>query len=191
MKYLITGLLLIIACSLSAQKWRPTEISVSYFGETITHPGIRAGVSYKLKNWHKHVVKKNKATVIHKGVLLQPSVGLFYHSNYQTGLFVLPELSLIRKKENGSYRSIGLGAGYLQTVLPNVYELNAGEEIVKVNGRNHHFLTSVSFQYGRNVNFTPLSVYVKPQLLMAIPNTAGSMQYIALEIGIQYRLAAN
>lgn len=192
MKYFILVVFLVAASMLQAQNLKPHSVYVSYLGETITHPGLKVGVAYQLKDWEKSKIRRNgKEKVVFKSLELSPAVGFFYHKDYQTGLFVLPELSYTRRRARGNYVTFGIGAGYMRTFIPNVYELSSSEGIKRVHEGNNYFITNYSVAFGRALNpgkNLPISVFVKPQLLNAIPNYSGSVWYFALELGVCYKL---
>jgi hypothetical protein len=191
MRYIITIIFLCAATTLSAQKLKPVAVSASWFGETITHPGIKMGLTFQLKSYEKSKAKKNgKQKLITKSIDLTPSAGAFYHKNYQTAVFVIPELSYSRKNARGNYKSAGIGAGYMRTFVPNVYEFNGGGDIKKIHAGNNYFVTSCFITFGKELTFLkniPAGIYIKPQLLYALPNYPKGVMYFALEAGLKYR----
>jgi hypothetical protein len=195
MRYLILIACLTTTSMLQAQNLRPQSIYASYFGETVTHPGLKVGVNYQLKNWDKTKIKKSgNEKVIQKSIDFSPSIGLFYHNDYQTGLFVLPELSYSRKNVKGIYMTYAVGAGYMRTFIPNVYDLNSNGEIEKTHVGYNYFNTNYSITFGKDLSIKkkiPLSIYIKPQLMYAILNYSKGIKYFALELGVNYRLKKN
>lgn len=172
MKHFILLVFLAAGPMLRAQGLKPKSVYVSYFGETVTHPGLKVGVTYQLIDWEKSKIRRNGTEkVVFKSLDLSPAIGFFYHTNYQTGLFVLPELSYRRMKANGNHIVFGVGAGYMRTFIPNVYELRPGEGIERVQEGNDYFITNYSIAFGRDLSARkglPVSVFVKPQLLNAL-----------------------
>jgi hypothetical protein len=195
MRCLILFIFLTTVSMLQGQNFRPQSIYASYFGETVTHPGLKVGINHQLKSWDRTKIKKSgNEKVIQKSIDLSPSIGLFYHSNYQTGLFVLPELSYSRKNAKGNYMTYAIGAGYMRTFIPNVYDLNSNGEIKKIHVGYNYFITNYSITFGKDLSIKkkiPLSIYIKPQLIYAIPNYSKGIKYFALEIGVNYRLTKN
>lgn len=187
-------ILLFLAATTIAQgqNLRPQSVYVSYFGETVTHPGLRVGASYQLKAWEKTKTKKSgKEKLIHKSIDLSPSVGFYYHKDYQTGIFVLPELSYSRKNVKGNYITFGIGAGYMRTFIPSVYEQNSNGDIEKINGGYNYFVTNYSIAFGKDLSHKenlPDNIFIKPQLLNSIPNYSNSVWAFALELGVSYKL---
>lgn len=193
MKYLIVLLILFTTTEISAQIKKPTAISVSYFGETITHPGLKIGLDYELKSWDRNK-KKSTQKIISKSIILSSNIGFYFHKDYQTGAFALPELSYSRKNQKGNFRSIGLGVGYMRTFIPNVYEVNTANEIKRTIAGNNYFLSTCFVAFGKDLSVKysiPMGVYIKPQIMYALPNYPNGVTYFALEIGINYKLICN
>ena len=192
MKYLILFFFLFISSLLSAQVTNPTSFSVSYFGETVIHPGLKMGLTYDLKRWEKSKTKRNgvkKNTI--QGFELSPTVGFYYHKDYQTGIFILPEFSYTRTKTNGNFMTYGFGAGYMRSIIPSVYELNSNGEIEKIHTGNNYFVTNYFVSFGRDLTHKqklPMKIFLKPQFMYALPNYETGVLYFAFEFGISYKL---
>ena len=195
MRYLLFIALLTTCSILQAQSLRPKSIYASYFGETVTHPGLKIGVTYQLKFWDKTKTRKNgDKRIIQRSIELSPGIGFFYHKDYQTGLFVLPEWSYSRKNAKGNFLTAGIGVGYMRTFIPNVYDLNANGEIESIDAGYNYFLTNYSITFGKDLSvkkMIPISIYIKPQLMYALPNATNGISYFALELGASYKLTKN
>lgn len=195
MRYLILIVFLTSSSMFQAQNLRPQSIYVSYFGETVTHPGLKFGVSYQFKRWDKTKIRRSgNEKVIQKSIDFSPSIGLFYHKDYQTGLFVLPELSYSRKNIKGNFQSLAIGAGYMRTFIPNVYDLNSNGAIEKIHVGYNYFITNYSITFGKDLSIKkkiPLCIYIKPQLIYATPNYSKGIKYFAMELGVNYKLTKN
>ena len=192
MKYTILLFMLFVSTILCAQINNPASISASYFGGTITHPGLKIGVNYELKNWDKNKLRKNTSQkIIKKSINLSPNIGFYYHKGYQTGLFILPELSYSRRKAKGSFMSYGLGIGYMRTFIPNVYEINSNNDIEKSSEGYNYFLTNYFIAFGKDLSIkhkVPAKIYIKPQIMYALPNFPNGITYFALEVGVCCKL---
>lgn len=192
MKYLLFIALLTTGFILQAQSFRPKSIYASYIGETVTHPGLKIGVTYQLGSWDKTKTKNDgNERIIQKSIDLSPGIGFFYHKDYHTGLFALTELSCSRKNAKGNSLSAGFGAGYMRTFIPNVYDLNSKGEIESIDAGYNYFLTNYSITFGKDLNLKkmiPISIYVKPQLMYALPNATNGILYFTLELGASYKL---
>lgn len=159
----------------------PPSISISYFGETITHPGFKLGLAFPVKSWTK------AGKEIDKAIYFGASTGMFYHRRYQTGLFASPELSLKRKNVKGNTFATGVGLGYLRTFIPNTYEINVNGDVQKTIAGHDYLLSSIFVSFGKSIKShrgRSLEYFVKPQFLYATPNFPNGVGYFALEIGI-------
>lgn len=192
MRTILLIALMAMVSLLQAQTLKPQSIYASYFGETLTHPGIKIGASYELKGWGKIKSKRNgKEKTIQKSINFCPGIGFYSHKHYQTGLLVLPEINFSRKNEKGNYFSFAVGSGYMRTFIPNVYELDSNGEIEKLHVGYNYFVTNYSLEFGKDLSVQthlPVNIFVKPQLLNAIPNYSKSVWYFAFELGLRFRL---
>jgi hypothetical protein len=192
MKYLFLLTILSISGVLHSQSLNPTSVSISYFGETITHPGLKVGVDYELGSWQKSTTwKSGKSKMVRSSISVSANAGFFYHKDYQTGLFVIPEAGYTRKKANGNFVTYGLGAGYMRTIVPDVYESNPEGEFVKTSQGYNYFLANYSVAFGKDLSVSreiPMDIFVKPQLMSALPGVTGGVAYFAVELGVKYRL---
>ena len=128
-----------------------SAISLAYFGETITHPGLKVGISFPLYEWEKHKTLRNgREKLLDKRIDLSPQLGFYYHQDYQTGLFVLPELSYIRQNAKGNYTALGVGAGYLHTRVPRVYDFDPSGEIEQIRSGHHYFISNYFATFGKD-----------------------------------------
>lgn len=172
---------------LKAQGIRPDAIKVGYFGEMISHPGIRVKIDYTIKHWEK--VKKKAC--IKKQVSFGPGLGYFYHRRYQSGLLTNIELKLSRSKKNYFSFSYGIGAGYLATRALNVYEVNALGEVSKKLTLNHYFASNIFCEFTGDFskkNKGPFGYTVSPNFVYALPNFPRAVGYLFLELGLNYSL---
>ena len=185
-------LLFTLVLTVKAQKGRSASLSIAYFGEMLTHPGVKIGLNYNLLGWTKNKrTRRGQERSVDKNLLLQPSLGIFYHERYQAGLMVLPEWSLLRQNERGGHFSVGAGVGYLRTFIPNTYEVSASGEISKVTAGHDYLLTSYFISFGKDFSVQkdlPFGYFIKPQFLYAAPNFPKGVGYFALELGLQFKL---
>ena len=169
--------------SISNGQIRPNVLSIGYFGELVTHPGLSVGLSFSISEWEK----KRKADIT-QSLVFRPTASIFHHRRYQTGIILKPELALFRQKSGGSYRAIGSGGGYMRTIIPNSYEVS-GTEVAKSTFSGHnYFIGSIFFEFGKSSRSGPWGYYIKPQLLYAIPNFPNGVGYLAFEIGLTHQL---
>lgn len=186
---ILTLLLCAAGFSLHGQRLKPNSISFSYLGEMITHPGFKIAANYSLKEWTKNT--EGAESSVQKNILLSPSFGLFYHRRYQTGLLLIPEIQYARQKPNGSFRQFGIGLGYMKTLIPNTYQVKDNGSVEKVTAGHGYLATNYFICFGKDLQpkrGIPISYYVKPQWLLALPNFPTGTGYFMLEIGITKKL---
>ncbi len=175
-----------------SQESRFESFSVAYYGEMITHPGMKVGVNYRLKKWTK--TKENKGGIqkqITKRYLLSPSIGFYYHKRYQTGVFLIPEIKYQRAHQKGRYIEMGLGAGYLRTFIPNTYTVDDNGEVDNTSAGYNYFATNLFFTFGHQLKVRNTGVtgyYIKPQFMYALPNFSRGVGYFALELGLIFSI---
>lgn len=189
MKHLIVMLLTLGMLTLNAQD--ATSLSISYFGEGITHPGLKIGLNFPFHTWEKTKTKGSGVEkLFYKSFSVQPSLGFYFHQDYQTGLFVLPQLAYSRRNAKGNYASFGLGVGYLRTFIPRVYALE-NNELEKVSGGYNYLLSNYFITLGKDLSAKeklPLELFIQPQVMHAAPNTEPIIWYFALELGMKLKL---
>ncbi len=165
------------------------SVSFSYYGEMITHPGLKLSSDFKIKGWDK--VKRDSLKKINKSFIISPALGFFHHRRYQTGLFLIPEVKYKRQNPKGRFYELGIGAGYLKTFIPNTYEVGSNGEVNKTTAGHNYFATNYFISFGKDLSIQknlPLAYFIKPQFMYAVPNFPNGIGYFALEIGIKFSL---
>ncbi len=174
-----------------SQTLKPNSVSIAYFGETITHPGLRISVGYEKQLQTKIKTGKAEERSVLRSIVLRPSMGLFYHKHYQTGFFVLPETGYRRVNDKGTFTGFGVGIGYLRTAVPNTYTLSASGDISRVKTGNNHLVSSLYFVAGKDLSVrknSPISWYIKPQIMQSVFSSNAGAGYFMLELGLSYKL---
>ena len=192
MKFLSLAIFMFIASNCLAQFKSLESVSISYYGEMITHPGLKVSADFNLKDWDKNKSsKKGALKTMNKSLIISPSLGSFYHRRYQTGLFFIPEVKYKRQNTQGGYCEFGVGAGFLRTFIPNTYELNNRGEVNKTTAGHNYFASSYFISFGKDLSVKknqPIGYFIKPQFIYAAPNFPNGIGYFALELGLQYNL---
>jgi len=157
----------------------------------ISHPGLKIGLDYSLKTWNKEKTKKGISKVLTKSYHLKPSIGFYYHRRYQTGAFLSTEFSRQRQNIKGGFFSYGVNLGFLCTVVPNTYRVLPQGVVEKAIAAHYYVWPGWSLAFGKDLSVkhgTPLSWFVKPQFMYALPNFPSGVGYFILETGIVYKL---
>lgn len=193
----ITLMTLVFCLSAIVVHAQNLPINISYFGENALHPGLKIGVEYGL--WEKDKTKnrwlfnrndKIGPEVKTKQLFVAGNLGFYNHANNHTGVFLIPEIGYRRTKHRkGSFLETSLGLGYLQRIYNiDTYEAGSTEPF---KGGQSQFLTTFSVGFGRNLSFRrdlPLSWYVKPTVMLAMPQAHTAVPNAALDIGVRFTL---
>jgi len=90
----------IFAHSIHAQEnQQQIPINISYFGETLIHPGIEVGYEGRLYKWFNYTV----------------SIGTYIHQRHHTGWFLNADFNWRYTFPVGYSPELGIGLGYLHT----------------------------------------------------------------------------
>lgn len=191
-KLLLCTFLLGISSNCLGQTWKAQEVSISYFGEMVTHPGIKLAVSYPIKQWMKIKNQKEGVTQeVFKSVQLGPSLAYYYHRRYHHGLQFVPELFYRRKKKNGTYLDLGIGLGVLRTIIPEVYAINELGLVEKSKSGYTYFQSGLFVAFGKDFFHDQKKLFtgfVKPQFQYSIPGFPKWTGYFFLETGLLFPL---
>lgn len=176
----------------------PDKVSLSYFGESAIHPGLKLGAEWTLGSatkektrWFKKRRQKIGAKAIQHDFLLSSSLGGYIFPNNHNG-YVLHAVLGWRKTwtRKGRFIGAGLGAGALYRAynVP-VYTLETGAE--PLSGGYAQFTPLLTMSYGRdleNMTGLPVSWYIKPVFWAGIPQAHTIVPNAGLELGILYHL---
>lgn len=183
--------ILLLVCLPTALAAQSKAVTVSYFGEMMSHPGLKVGIDYSLKTWDKEKAKKGVSKILTKSYQFSPSVGFYYHRRYQTGSFLNAELSRKRQNAKGGFFSYGLNLGYLGTLVPNNFVMDDTGIVERKLGVHYYVWSGLSLMFGKDFSIqheTPFGWFVKPQFMYALPNFPTGVGYFILETGITYKL---
>jgi hypothetical protein len=99
-KFAISFLMAILSCSIFGQDNRNLiPVNISYFGETLVHPGIEAGYENSF----------------YKGFNYTISIGTYLHQRHQRGFFLNGGINWRYTFPIGYSMELGVGLGYLHT----------------------------------------------------------------------------
>lgn len=199
-KLWLLGCYIFIASILQAQV-KELPISVSYFGESVIHPGIKIGVEQTFyekeiskKRWFKSRQNKLGSRVKKRELFYGGHLAFYNHRNNHTGLLLGGELGWRRTKmRRGAMFGATLGLGYLHRFnnIPT-YELGTNEpDRVRAASRGM-LVTSTSIILGQDLMpkyNIPYAWFLKPTLMLQTPYNHSFTFNGALELGLTYRLS--
>ena len=171
-----------IPCNLKAQNETMTgkrsAVTLGYFGETITNPGLFFGYEYNLR--------PQKLYQLH----LSANAGGYHHSHNHTGLFSEIQIGQRYTFGSGLFVEQLLGVGYLHTFLSGgkIYEVSEPGAISEArNSGRGHFMPSLSLGFGLNLaqkDKAPLLLFLRPKAFLQYPYNGYALSHAAVLIGI-------
>jgi len=184
MKSPTTLFLLLLALGAKSQWLNADGYSLAYYGEFVSHPGLKGSLHYSLKEWNS-----SKDSQRQRNISLSPSLGFFYHANYQSSFFVDAELAYQRSKKRHAWEW-GLIGGYQRSFIPNSWRI-LHNGIVEQHYPSYGALRSGLFvKYQRRIYQNEehqVNLYIKPSTLAAWTGYPSNTGYFFLEIGLNLK----
>lgn len=163
-------------------------LSVSYYGNLVTHPGLKIGMDWNLLLVEKTKEKRKKIKTIRKVLLVSPSIAWYRQKQSHTGLLLSADLQWRRYTKRLFFTELGFGLG-------TFHKFNAGETwAVKSDGSikqkkltsRVYFTPALSFGYGKRLlvaNELPLDVYTRLNGNILVGYNAGAVPELSFELG--------
>ena len=169
---------------------RAQHLRLAYYGETMLHYGVKAGVDFALLE--KSKVKKNEST-IRKAFRFNPGVAFYRHPQNHTGLIVSPEFTYQRMGKRGGLFEAGFSPSYFRYFLSGTtYRVASSGEFQKVTlAGGNAFLPTLSVGVGKDLSVKrnlPFAWYSRLNLSVQYPYNASYLPRFALEVGIRKKL---
>jgi len=188
MNHRITIIILLysLCAGLYSQKLVPNFVSLSYYGESVLHPGIKVGAGYTLVEWEITQIKNRQHKFqVYKRIEGWVSTGFYYHNGYQSGQFLIPEIQYQRQKLGKTFAGLGLGLGIIRTSIVNVFQINTSHTIEKARIAAWNAAIVLSSEFEKKLPKYPVAIYIKPQLMVSIPDFT---KYLTIEVGCIYMI---
>ena len=190
MKYLYLLFTIFFTIHLNAQTKIMRSVTTSYFGESVTNPGVKIGLNLNVSVRKENETRKDSSqSTIYRGVVLSPNVGFLRSNKSKTARFLSSELSYTRKTNQGKSVAFGFGLGYMQTIFNNVYSIDLNDQIQEKRTTNNSLLTNCFLVYSRDLSNTsplPIEIFLKPQILYTLNHSSNNELHFALEIGVNF-----
>jgi len=154
------------------------NISIGYYGETITHPGLIAGIEYTPVVLGKYQM------------ILALNAGGYVHKRNNTSFFVRGQWGQRITFNNGLFIEQFLGLGYLHqfTHGGELYEVLPNGSIVETPDRGRpNIMPSVTLGLGYDFSkkgIANLSIFLRPELFWKAPFNGYYLTHPALSTGI-------
>jgi len=179
-KYAVFTFLFLIIHSVYGQNENVIPINISYFGETITHPGIEIG-------YENNFFESFNFTV---------SLGMYTHQRNHTGLFLNTGINWRHTFPIGYSMEFGVGAGYLHTweIGGDTYVVDDNENVsIKQQYGHPHFMPSIKLGLigwdFREKTDIPLRINADIIIFGQLPFNSYIIPHAALKIGGTYYLS--
>jgi len=183
MKPILIFIAFFVSLGSFAQEKQKNTLSISYFGEMVTHPGFRIGMEVPVGKWGK-----DKDNIL----VASPSVGMFHHKRYQTSYFLMPDFALKKKAKKGLEYSVGFGVGFQLSVIPNTFYIGPQDSVIQISASHWYFLGNISFALEKTIlskRDKPMIIFLKPQLTYAYPSFPNRVGYFVLEFGCKREIS--
>lgn len=153
------------------------SLSVSYFGELITHPGVALGGEHEITGSGGHSLfgGARLATYVHPGFHtgVLGSLELGYRYTFTTGLFV----------------DARVGVGYLHAILDgDTYAPSGNGGFTRVPGASRGgFAPSAALGFGVDLSHAtgaPVSLFARLDAFGQVPVNDGAVLHLATQVGV-------
>ncbi|MCF6357965.1 MAG: hypothetical protein L3J54_09195 [Draconibacterium sp.] len=198
----VLALLLLISTGLFAQQHKKEAIHkkfnsgsyapvyLSYYGNLITHPGIKVGFDWNLLIIEKTKESRKRIKTIRKILLVTPSVAFYNHKASHKGLIISTDLAYRRYSKRLFYREIGLGLGYFRKFnTGETWEVNNDETVNNTGSSSRgYFAPALSIAFGKRFltkNSVPLSVFTRANVNAIFDYDATIVPELSIELGVQ------
>ncbi|GAB5537570.1 MAG: hypothetical protein Rubg2KO_38190 [Rubricoccaceae bacterium] len=177
---------IVALCTVSvvhAQSVNPTSVSVSYYGDSIFHPGLKV-------SGERVVLGSVRPGERHAFATLGLAAGGYHRATSHTGLFVGAEFGYAAVTRGGFTVMTALGAGIHRSVVDGTTYVVADDGDVReasLVGQTTLMLTAGA-GLGKQFRNSPISVHVRPTLTFRTPYNTSVLPEAHLEVGIRYRL---
>lgn len=189
MKTFFFILLIFFLSTLSfAQTLPKKSLTVEYFGEGISHPGLSLGINHYIIPYKDKQI--NFAKVRH---LFQTGLSLAFYSHRKSHFAIIffPHFNYHFLFKNGITLRVNTGLGYLrQFNSGTTYEVseNGEVDIIRFAGRNK-FTTHFSLGFGKNLmknKNIPLAWNMNFGIFTESPTNTGFLPHLFIKIGVDY-----
>lgn len=186
MKHL-SGLALVLFCTFAAYAQpRPFNWKAAYFGETVTHYGLKIGGEWQFA---EHTLTRKP---VRKQWLAGAALATYRHPHHHIGLIFSPEITWLRTGRRGGTFEWGASPAVMRYFLQgNTYQPAADGTLERVRGAGRlAFLPTLSVGVGHDYQVRrhwPLAWYARLNLMGQIPYNASWLPRFALELGVRYR----
>jgi hypothetical protein len=164
------------------------QLSLSFFGELLSHPGVRLGFTTPIA---QRIKEKDNSKIINKGWVVGGYLTYYKHPRNHKGLMLTGSIGRQRIGNSGFQSSLNLEAGYMLSILDGeVFEWD-GEKIVEGNKGSSHLVFGLNGGIGWNFDkktSLPVSFMIQPHLYFQAPYNTFIAPRVALDTKLSYYL---
>lgn len=148
------------------------RITVGYFGELLTHPGICVGTEYN--------VKEGEFVSTHWDM----DMGFYSHPLVESAGFLSSSIGMLAQFPLGLFLDMEAGVGIIYSFPPGDASASSASS-----GQTY-FMPSLGFDLGWSGNYSPLSVALGPFVYMESNFTSTWQPHLALRVRFALALAS-
>ena len=164
------------------------HVKIAYNGGMIVNPGLSAGIQYSLLGG----TREKKRGPVSQELRVGLAAGFYRHRRLHTGLSAGPEINWIRTGPKGFQFGIGLGLGYLKTIIPNTFEVGDDGQVSRDRfSSTDHLFFSYGIRLGKSLRISRernLEWYLHPKILHQTPYFYKTNRYFLLEAGVNFKI---
>ena len=161
-------------------------ISISYFGQSAIHPGIKVGTAFKLKSWSASKGEKVKL----RDLVVQPQFAIYTRVGYNTNYYFLTDLGYrMQTQDKRFYMIFSGGLGYLMQSehLGFSVDLGSGDHTNKNREFRGYFIPTVSYELGGNIK-PKLGWFTKVAMGRQFSGAKENSSVLFLDVGVKIKL---
>ncbi|MCF6241852.1 MAG: hypothetical protein L3J74_10975 [Bacteroidales bacterium] len=168
-------------------------ISVSYYGNLIIHPGIKAGIDWNLLLIEKTKENKKRIKTVRKILYITPNIAYYSHKSSHKGLIISTDLYWRRYSKKLFYSEFGLGLSYYRIFNSGeTWEINDDGIVSNIgNTSRGYFAPSFAFALGKHFVYKkniPVAVFIKINTNLLLDYNATSVPEFSFELGTAWTL---
>lgn len=162
------------------------NIRLAYFGETVTHYGMRGGMEYNLRSVEN---SRSDGRIVTNDLYVGLTLTIYRHPHNHVGLIVAPELGWRRTGKRGGILQAAISPGLIRTFYEGTTwqtDGNGGFKRIPLAGQ-WGFLPGISAGFGHRLGKAPdapYSWFCNLHYLRQYPYNHAYLHRMALEVGI-------
>lgn len=184
LRFSLAGALFCLAIAMQGQQLR-----LAYWGETLTHYGLRTGVEFTLRQTEKAQKQGGTAT---QRLLGSANLSIYRHPDNHIGAILAPELGWRRTGKSGSVLQAAVSAGVFRSFYEaDTWELHTNGSFEKVPlAGQWGFLPGLSLGMGHDFSIkgkAPFLLFANIHYMQQHPYNTSFLHKAAIEVGVVFK----